>query len=305
MEDQATVRTKSGLRPEGRLKRLLGWLIGIRLVVITSIILPFLLAPEQVIYDYLLQGTGAVYAASLAYLVMHVRGRPAVAKQAYIQFAGDLLFITGLVYYSGGLTSSISILYLIVITLASVFSRRRAGLIVASLAGALYAIVVVALFLGWIQSPGDPQTGSLSRLAYNLGVHLFGFYAVAFLTSHLSENVARVEQALERKREHLADLEVAHHDVLESLPSGIMTTGPDGRITSANTAAYGILGKSEWGLVGLSVTEIDFLSDDEWSHATTIENLAVRPRLDAPLRGSPRRQARMGRAAFARASGSP
>jgi two-component system sensor histidine kinase PilS (NtrC family) len=280
MARQGSISTQTALPPESRLKHLLGWLIGIRLVVITSIILPFLLAPEQQIYDYLLQGTGAVYVASLAYLVMHVRNRPTVTLQAYIQFAGDLLFITGLLYYSGGLTSSISILYLIVITLASVFSRRRAGVIVASAAWTLYAVVVVALFFGWVESPGGPQTGSITRLAYYLGVHFLGFYAVALLTSYLAQNVARAEQALEQKREHLADLEVAHHDVLESIPSGIMTTDPKGRITSANAAAHLILGKNEWELVGFSISEIGFLSEDDWNHAAEADALQSRQRLD-------------------------
>jgi two-component system sensor histidine kinase PilS (NtrC family) len=277
---QNTAPIVVGSRPEARLRKLLGWLIGIRLIVITSIILPFLLAPEQVIYDYLLQGTGAVYAASLAYLVMHVGGRPSLILQAYIQFAGDLLFITGLVYYSGGYTSSISILYLIVITLASVYSRRRAGVIVASAAWVLYATVVVALYFGWIETPGDPQSGSLSRLVYNLGVHFLGFYAIAFLTSHLARSVERAEQALEIKREDLADLQVAHHDVLESLPSGIITTDPNGRIASANAAAHAILGKDRLELIGFTLADIEFLTAEEWSHATAVDNVQGIPRLD-------------------------
>ena len=272
--------TQALVHPKDRLKRLLAWLIGIRLVVITSIILPFLLAPEQEIYDYLLQGTGAVYLASLVYLVMLVRDRPRLALQAYVQFVGDLLFITGLVYYSGGLTSSISILYLIVITLASVFSRRRAGFLVASAAWALYAFIVLALFLGWIESPAGATGGSVSRLIYNLGVHLLGFYAVAYLTSHLAANVVRAEQALERKREHLADLQVAHHDVLESLPSGIITTDPEGRITSTNSAAREILGRGELELLGSSLSAIGFLNEKQWRDATASEDHNARPRLD-------------------------
>jgi two-component system sensor histidine kinase PilS (NtrC family) len=278
---QKRLPTQAFSLSENRLRRLLGWLIGIRLVVITSIIVPFLLAPEQEVYDYLLSGTGAVYAASLVYLVMLVRGQPLLTVQAYIQFAGDLLFITGLVYFSGGSASSISILYLIVITLASVYSRRRAGVIVATVAWLMYAVIVLALFYGWIPSPGDPPITSASRLTYNLGVHFLGFYAVAFLTSHLAQSVARAERALERKREHLADLEVAHHDVLESLPSGIITTDPSGRITSANTAANGILGKDESALLGTTVDSVGLLSEQEWIYAASLDDLPVKPRLEA------------------------
>ncbi len=40
--------------------------------------------------------------------------------QAYLQFVGDLLMITGLVYYFGGVASPFSMLYLIVISVAAV-----------------------------------------------------------------------------------------------------------------------------------------------------------------------------------------
>ncbi|MDH3253782.1 MAG: ATP-binding protein [Acidobacteriota bacterium] len=263
-ETSSPLSAQLQLRPDSRLKHQLRWIIGIRLVAISSIMLPFLLAPEQAIYDYLLQGTGAVYLASLAYLVMHVRNRPSLTVQAYIQFAGDLLFITGLVYSSGGIASPISILYLIVITVASVLSQRRVGIIVASVAWLLYAVVVLGLFYGWIGTAGVRESDSVVRLVYHLAIHLFGFYAVALLTSQLAHNVARAEQALEIKRELLADLQIAHHDVLESVPSGLLTTDLDGRVISANAAAHQILGKEPWGLVGTPLSDVGFFSQTDW-----------------------------------------
>jgi two-component system sensor histidine kinase PilS (NtrC family) len=284
MTDASQTTSKRASEGEGRLERLLGWLIGIRLVAITSIILPFLLAPEQRIYDYLLQGTGAVYIASLAYLVMLVRHRPSIAAQAYIQFTGDLFFITGLVYYSGGIASPISILYLIVISVASVFSHRRAGIIVATVGWLLYALVATAIFFGWVDSPSGADVGTAGRLVYHLAVHLFGFYAVAFLTSYLARSVAQAEQALEAKRELLADLEIAHNDVLESIPSGLLTTDLEGRIISANQAAEQILGKTGSELIGSALTDLGFVADLDHRRSALPGAHGIRPRLDAEYR---------------------
>ena len=80
---------------------------------------------------------------------------PRPTTQAYIQFFGDLVLITGLVYFLGGAASPFSLLYLIVIAVASTLLRRRAGVIVASAAFLLYGGMIVALFYA-LPSAGDP-----------------------------------------------------------------------------------------------------------------------------------------------------
>ena len=261
----------------------LRWLIAIRLIVVTSVVLPYFLAGtlspgEQVIYDYLFRAAGAVYVISLAYLVMHAAGRPVPKKQAFLQYFGDLLLITGLVYFSGGTASPFSILYLIVITVASVLSRRRAGIIVATIAWLLYAGTVFALFFSWLEPPAAAEPTTPLRLAYHLAVHFFGFYAIAMLTSVLAKDVAAVERDLERKHQRLADLQVAHHDVLESIPSGLITTDLEGVISSANAAAREIFGRSEWQLIGANITETGFLNTATWQALRAGSDSAVNAR---------------------------
>ncbi len=186
---------------------------------------------------------GLTFLATLVYIALLRVLRDRLTVQAYIQFFGDLLLITALVYYLGGIESPFSMLYLIVIAVASTLLRRRAGYTVASVANVLYAGLVLALYFHLIPAPpATPQTVSTFRLAYGLAVHCFGFYAVALLTSYLAHNVARAERELEEKREHLADLEIVHRDVIESISSGLITTDLDGTITSANQAGLAILG---------------------------------------------------------------
>ena len=198
------------------LNRQLRWLIGIRLLVIASVLIPYSLlqlysgstpvselkplagppAPAVVAlsehvrsnpdFVYLLGGLTSL--ATLFYIVLYRTLRERPERQAYVQFFGDLLLITGLVYYFGGISSPFSMLYLIVIAVASTFLRRRAGLTVASVAYLLYAALLLGLYFRWLppsELPGG-ESASIWRLAYNLAVHRFGFYAVAMLTSYLS-----------------------------------------------------------------------------------------------------------------------
>ena len=189
---------------------------------------------------------GATFAATLLYIALMSVLRRHPPAQAYIQFFGDLVLITGLVYFLGGATSPFSLLYLIVIAVASTLLRRRAGVIVASGAFVLYGGMIVGLYYGWFK-PATPGQEVIEgwRLGYNLAVHGFGFYVVALLTYYLAHNVTRAELALEEKSEHLADLQVVHRDVIQSITSGLLTTDLTGTITSANLAGLEILGREE------------------------------------------------------------
>ena len=286
------------------LSRQLRWYIAIRVVAIVSVLLPFGLfqlwlpaaqqqpepgfvgppAPaaqvpavaavpaselEALPRNVMWLLGGASFGATLLYIALLRLLRRSPKSQAYIQFFGDLLLITGLVYFLGGATSPFSLLYLIVIAVASTLLRRRAGVIVASAAFLLYGGMIVALFYGWLR-PAIPTQEVVSgwRLGYNLAVHGFGFYGVALLTYYLAHNVTRAERELEEKSEHLADLQVVHRDVIQSITSGLITTDLEGTVTSANLAGLEILGRDEGELVGHPIHGQGLFTAERWREAT-------------------------------------
>ncbi len=286
------------------LARQLRWYIAIRVVAIVSVLLPLglfqiltlpaapqaaepgfvgppapgargpapapALEPEPALPHNIAWYLGAAsLGATLIYIALIRVLRRHTTAQAYIQFCGDLLLITGLVYYLGGAISPFSLLYLIVIAVASTLLRRRAGVIVASLAFVLYGGMIVALSNGWLP-PASRTQEVLSgwRLNYNLAVHGFGFYVVALLTYYLAHNVTRAERELEEKSEHLADLQVVHRDVIQSITSGLLTTDLEGTVTSANLAGQEILGRDEAELVGNPIHRWGLFTAEHWRDAT-------------------------------------
>lgn len=266
----------SGVRDPDLLRRQLKWLIAIRLVVVTSVALLYVLLtllPQEPLQNvdprFLFLLTGLTYAASLAYIALLSWLERRVVAQAYAQFLGDLLLITALVYYFGGASSPFSMLYLVVVSISAALLRRRASLLVANVAYLLYAATLVGIHLGWLHSPmaGDDLVG-LGRLAYSLVTHLVGFYGVALLTSYLAGNVTRAEQELEEKQDTIADLRVAYHDVVQSITSGVLTTDLEGRITSVNRVAEQLLELESTSLLGRPVMETGLFSADEWTRQT-------------------------------------
>jgi len=309
------------------LARQLRWLIGIRLVVITSILVPYallnltapgapppvpgvgggqptelvepLVGPQQpgttgvpedpareVRWATFLRLAGFTYLASLLYIVLFLALPRRPEAQAYVQFFGDVLLITALIYYSGGIASPFSIFYLVAIAVASTLLRRQAGFTVASLSYVLYAGLLIGLYRGWLAPAGGlapPEVGSLSRLVYHLVVSFLGFYAVAFLTYYLAHQFARTAAELEEKREDLADLRVVHRDVIQSINTGLVTTDVDGVVTSVNRAGEEILGRSAEELVGASLRQTPLFPGQRWHEMVAAGGAGERQRAEAEL----------------------
>lgn len=276
------------------LARQLHWLIAIRLVVITSVALPYFLVqiapqpaapvdvtapgepptvvigidPSSTVDSRLLSLiAGLTYFASLVYLALLRVFRDHYRRHAYLQFFGDLVLVTVLVYFFGGIESPFSILYLVVIAVATTLLKRRSTG-VATLAFVFYATLLVVLYQGWLPMPDGSilgrDFGTMRRLVYNLAVHLFAFYSVALLTWFLVANVARAEQELEAKAEDLADLEMRYRDVIQSITSGLLTTDLQGHVTNLNRAAQQILHRSAEELLGRHVSETGIISRELW-----------------------------------------
>ena len=285
----------TSISPMPPLARQLRWYISIRVVAVGSVLLAgFLIqlaagptAADNLPPAFLYALAALTFAATLFYIALFRLLRDRFALQAYIQFGGDLILVTGLVYYAGGIASPFSMLYLIIIAVASTLLRRRAGVIVASAAYLLYASLLIGLYYRFIPAHGmtpSPEPDLLWRLNYNLAVHFVGFYAVALLTSYLSQHVTRAERELEEKSEDLADLQVVHRDVIESISSGLVTTDLDGIITSVNRAGLAILGPQDGELLGSPIQSSGFFSVERWGELTAASEQRGRLRAEVELR---------------------
>jgi two-component system sensor histidine kinase PilS (NtrC family) len=253
----------------------LRWLIALRLLIVFSISTPYALywlsTPEDMplaasVLRILVSMVSVLTLIFIACLRL-LRELPEV--HAYLQFSGDLLTVTLLLYRLGEAAQNFSILYLVVISVASVLLRRSAGRMIATAAFALFTAVTFAPWFGWMigAAPKAPSYET-EELVYRLVVHLIGFYAIAFLTSFLAQDVVIAEERLRKRDLDLADLEVAHRDIVESISSGLVTTDREGRIIRLNRAAEGILETQPQGLLRRNVTETDLVSDDQWSVIT-------------------------------------
>ncbi|HEY4641890.1 MAG TPA: ATP-binding protein [Thermoanaerobaculia bacterium] len=245
-------------------------LIAIRVVVVTTLLLAALIIQytvrEMLPINYLYTTAAITYGMTLVYIGV---GYMASRKINLItQIAGDLVVETVLVYFTGGLDSPFSFLYLVSIITASMLLYRRGGLFSASGAVILYGALGDLMYYGLVPLPeqswfvATPWTSS--RLYLNMATNFAGFYATALLTSFLSEKLQKTSKELDANRQNLAELRALNQNVVESIPSGLITLSPDGVATFINPAGCLILRRDAQEIVGRPIAELGFYADGEW-----------------------------------------
>ena len=246
-------------------------LIAVRVVVVTTLLLAAVIiqytARAILPLNYLYSIAGITYALTLVYIVL---GHLIASRKInlMIQTGGDLLVETLLVYFTGGLDSPFSFLYLVSIITASMLLYRRGGLLTASSAAILYGVLVDLMYYGLLSMPEQELIPSAawtsSRLYYNMAANFSGFYATALLTSYLSEQLQRTSKELDANRQNLAELRALNQNVVESIPSGLITLTSFGTASFINPAAAHILRAEPMSFLGRHISELGFFTNDQW-----------------------------------------
>ena len=250
--------------PTSDLRRKLRWLIAIRAVISTLLLgsatFAQITAPGSFPVDPFFFLIGLTYALTAFYAatLRLAEGRRWLVD---VQLAGDALIVSAFIYFTGGVTSYFTSLYVLPIVAASIVQFRRGGLLVATLSAVLYGGVVLAQYLTvagymhdpWLVSPVLPPR-SVAQYTYLLNA--FGFFAVALLSGSLAERVRTTGVRLEQASSQIADLQALNQHFIDSLPSGLATTDNTGRILTFNRAAENITGRSSASVAGRPIAEV-------------------------------------------------
>ncbi len=173
--------------------------------------------------------------------------------QIRVQFVFDAFLITWLVWRTGDLTSPYLTLYIVLISVASIFLRSRETLLIALACVLLFTVLSVFAASGIIDSFGTmPEPSKIIQI---VGFHAVAFLIVGLLASRLSQRNESSEQ-LKETAKTLANLRALHERIVESIRSGLITTDLDGNIYTFNLAAEEITGLKSKEMIGKSIFSI-------------------------------------------------
>ena len=251
---------------EGSLRRNVRLLIAIRLVISTILLGSgtFMRATESGSFagDPFFFLIGLTYALTIVYslTLRFVERRRWLVD---LQLGLDALLVSAFIYFTGGVTSYFTSLYVLPVIAASTIQLRRGGLMVATLSTVLYGGLVLAQYLAASGLRTDPwltayaqslPSGSVAR--YTVLMNVFGMFAVALLGGTLANSLRSAGAQLEQASTEIADLQALNQDVIDSLPSGLVTTDVALRILTFNRGAESITGVASTAAAGRDIVDV-------------------------------------------------
>ena len=222
----------------------LDWLTRVRLLMIALILGVAVVQPQQLQTSPLSRVFVplVVFWITLAVLnAILVRWVPQARWHGPLQLTCDILMITALVYVTGLSESYFISLYLLAIIVASILFSARGTFAVAVVSFLLLAAIADLSYFGFIPR-SSAAVPTVSALRIWLLSNLFGFLAVAYLSSLLAQSLRRKGVELEEKRAQLRDLQAFNEDIIHSMRGGLITTDVDGQILLLNRTGEEITG---------------------------------------------------------------
>ncbi len=204
--------------PEGELKKKLKWLMLFRvffstLLLGSSFIMqlgespPPLGSPLIFLYGIIaaIFFLSVFYALGLYHIKCHL-------VFAYVQILIDTTVVTAILFVTGSFSSIFSFLYLVVIIYSSILLPIRGTIVIAAVCSIQFGIMVDLEYYGVIY-PFGTYDGLLAsvypggQVFYKILITMIACFAVAFLSSFLSEEVRKTRRELQAMEDHVKRVE--------------------------------------------------------------------------------------------------
>lgn len=185
-------------------------------------------APQAFLTTALVMLTG-----SLIFIGLALKQRPGFETQVIISNASDIVLITLLAHFSGGLSSSLGILLIINVAATGSFLKDRYSFLFAALA----SIAILSE-----QSYSMMQGTSLQTEYSRAGLLGLVFFVSSFLASVLSRRARLSEQLAIEREADIISLEILNEDIIQNMRTGIIVVDYSGHIRLANSSAESLLG---------------------------------------------------------------
>ena len=203
--------------------------------------------------------TGIIYFLTLCYALLLDRIKKYIFF-AYVQLVFDVLFVTALIYVTGGIESIFSFMYILTIINAAIMLYRRGGLLIASASSIGYGSLLDLQYFGIIHPyytrASELMTYTIGYYFYTLLMNIAAFYLVAFLSSYLAEELRRSSVKLKAKQYDLDQLELLNRNIVQSINTGLITLNNQLEISYINPAVEQISGFGSRDLEGIHIGDI-------------------------------------------------
>ena len=174
----------------------------------------------------------------------------------------DILFLTLLMYASGGINSGLGNLIIITVACGNIMTTGRLGLLIASIA------TIATLYMEFYLQLQAAQSASGYLQAGFQGVMYFG---TSIFVQQITKRMAESEGLAQRRAKEILNLEKLNQMIIQRMRTGIIVCSENGQMHMVNAAAK--------ELMPVPASE----ATSEKSKKTVLSNYSVKKPLPAPL----------------------
>lgn len=280
-----------------RIQDALRWAILIRIVVISSILIPgiaILYEPgsEFLSHRLLFFFVMAIVFSVLEYL--YSRRNRSVVFQVYTHLSFDLVVISSIVDATGSVGSQFTFLYILLILETGIFLKRIGAVMWATISSLVYLLLGIVRF--WGEGPLLSDAGESSQFFLASSGHpLFDvffplslFYLVALIIGFIVSKLDSAGSTVVNLGKELKRMSLESSDILFNIPTGVLTCDLTGRMVFVNPACRSLLRLERDELTG---HPIDHVLDKRYEALKelinrTIENQEPVSRAEVILKGN-------------------
>ncbi len=218
--------------------------------------------------------SGLYIAMALILLVLVFRNRGRFYTLALSQLILDIVVMTLLIYASGGISTGLGLLLVVVVVAGGALIPGRLAVFVAAMAA-----IAILIEVGYEKMAGD----SITQYSH-AGMLGATFFATALLSHVLTRKMKTTQRIAEQHARDASKMAVLNQHIIDRMQTGILVVDDAGRVTMCNNAARQMLGLAEMQhkyalsyLVPVLATQFK-----KWQHKTLRDYESVQISPDLP-----------------------
>ncbi len=159
-----------------------------------------------------------------------------IRRNYLILLLTDAVFITCLVYLTGSQDSQFQFLYLVLVVFGGFYLKRESLHLLAATAIALFSLLLILEYVAVIPLMGA-HAMSDTQVPYTLGVNFAAIFLVSLIIGVLSVRIRRLTGQVELKERRLKEITLLKNQIVDAVPSAILTTNANFQVTFMNNVA--------------------------------------------------------------------
>jgi two-component system sensor histidine kinase PilS (NtrC family) len=174
-----------------------------------------------------------------------------------LQAIVDVAFVSIIVFATGMYDSVFAFMYVVIILLGSLEAFLKGAMIWAVISAVSYVSMLYLQMRGVLVPPGAEDVHlAWSQFLRPTLTNSIGFLMTGVLSGLLGEDIRKTRQRVQAREDDLQKLESFHKQVVDNIPSGILTADMLGRLSLINDTACTILGVRREEVTGVPVEKV-------------------------------------------------